>query len=190
MDHRHQDDHYVLIPQLLYMLDAKKYLELGVQFGGSLVPAAKKLREMHGSDYVAVGVDIAATPQLMDNINDDPLLFQFHEESTASFFATHAQQYGEFDVIFIDACHKYEAVKHDFWGAFACLKDQGVIVMHDNWPGEPGLLDQYHCDDSWRFADEISRSVEYRDQLEFMTLPYSPGLSLCRKRNQHLKFNP
>jgi len=92
-------------------IGAQNYLELGVRClkdNFNKINLPKK-----------TGVDIEAI---------DPLI---HKMSTSEFFRTNKKK---FDLIFIDADHRYDGVRHDLENALEHLTDKGVIVMHDCFP--------------------------------------------------------
>ena len=75
---------------------------------------------------------------------------------------------GKFDLVFVDADHKYEAVKTDTRNAFSLLRDENsIIVFHDagkdlediNWPVQAGILDGAPNDDCRAKIYKISNSL-------------------------------
>jgi predicted O-methyltransferase YrrM len=79
-----------------------------------------------------------------------------------------------FDMIFIDACHKYEFVEKDFRNSLGVLKNNGLIIMHDTYPPNEEYLE--HCQDAWKIREYLKRY-----KYEAVTLPFYYGLTIVRK---------
>ncbi|PIQ84094.1 MAG: hypothetical protein COV75_04015 [Candidatus Omnitrophica bacterium CG11_big_fil_rev_8_21_14_0_20_63_9] len=65
--------------------------------------------------------------------------------------------YGAMDLIFIDANHRYEAVKRDTAEALRMIKPGGVVVWDDYRPQQPGVM---HC------VNELARRVSGLAQVQ------------------------
>ena len=89
------------------------------------------------------------------------------------------------DMIFIDADHSCDSVWNDFWNILPYISPHGLILLHDAHPGEANLIDAGYCGDGYLTIDNLSRQ---RDEFEMMTLPFSPGLAICRKRKMQLSW--
>ena len=182
----HTDDHYRLIPQIATSLEAKTYLELGIWDGDCILAVASAMSAMRGSDYHAVGVDRTERPRCREQQSLFNI-FEYVLMDTLQFLASEqAKAYGQFDLVFIDADHNEAAVEADFNAVFPLVKDQGVILLHDTFPGTPELAIPGQCVDAWKFAVKLGTTADY----ESMTLPYSPGLTIVRKRTKHLLWEP
>ena len=89
------------------------------------------------------------------------------------------------DMLFIDADHCKESVVRDFRDYLPFVRPHGLILVHDTHPGDASLLDPGWCGDAYLAIDELQRDA--RDY-EMMTIPASPGLTLCRKRTSQLSW--
>lgn len=78
----------------------------------------------------------------------------------------------QINMLFIDANHSQVVRQYDFQEVFPFIAPQGLILLHD-----------YHEENA-----EIVKSGFGRDTLsyELMTIPVSPGLTICRKRQAQL----
>mgnify|MGYP001795611338 CR=1 FL=1 len=89
------------------------------------------------------------------------------------------------DMLFIDADHCRDSVLRDFRDYFPFVRPHGLILLHDTHPGDASLLDYGWCGDAYRAVEELQREL---DGFEMMTIPVSPGLTLCRKRAAQLSW--
>ncbi|MDI6813492.1 MAG: class I SAM-dependent methyltransferase [Desulfitobacteriaceae bacterium] len=89
------------------------------------------------------------------------------------------------DLLFIDADHSREAVIRDFHDYFPFVAPHGLILLHDTHPGQPELIQPQWCGDGYLAAAELGRQTK---DYELMTIPISPGLTLCRKRSAQLAW--
>jgi glycosyltransferase involved in cell wall biosynthesis/predicted O-methyltransferase YrrM len=89
------------------------------------------------------------------------------------------------DMLFIDADHSKGAVLQDFYAYLPYVAPHGLILLHDVHPGSEELLNPAWCGTAYLAAEELSR---YRDEFEIMTIPASPGLAICRKRQLQLSW--
>jgi Methyltransferase domain len=155
---RNQTFHETLIPLLVEGIGAKSYLELGTHLNETI--SKVRCERRYGVDLKAVACPGA----------------QMFQMSTWKFIQDVAPTIAPFDVVFIDADHSAEAVEKDFNGIWPHVSKEGLILLHDTNPEtvkdtEPGL-----CGDAWRFI------YGKENVLESVTLPYSPGLTIVRKR--------
>ncbi len=168
--------HVELIDFLGGLIRPKVYVELGVyrcDLFNRMIPHAEKL----------IGVDI------------DPAVGNFMQQSEkVRFFNGTTQEFAQelrenplqIDLLFIDADHAKEAVLQDFNDYFPFVAPHGLILLHDTHPGDTSMLQREYCDTAYEAAAELAKdTTEY----ELMTLPYSPGLTLCRKRKKQLSWH-
>jgi len=100
---------------------SKKVLELGVNIGVSTSLFAFYAKEV-------VGVDVIKTNEFEDVINTYANVSLKHG-SVADMVPTLPDKY--FDLIYVDANHHYEHVKHDILICLPKLKENGIICGHD-----------------------------------------------------------
>lgn len=91
----------------------------------------------------------------------------------------------EIDLLFIDASHDVKNVKNDFLSYFPLIKNNGLILFHDSYPKNLEYTDSKLCGDGYKAIDELTRDAS---GYEMMTVPIHPGLTICRKRDNHLTF--
>ena len=85
-------------------------------------------------------------------------------------FADFRQRGVAFDIILVDGEHSFEQSTRDFENALACLAPKGMIFAHDtSCPEWPGAV----------FA--MRRFAERHPELQLLTLPLYPGLSLLQR---------
>jgi len=153
-----------VIAEIIKSCNYKKYLELGIRWGETF----KYIRPLVDK---AIGVDIID----VDFIDKD----SFFCMTTNEFFS---QIKEKFDVIFIDACHKFEQVKKDFLNAVKCLEKGGAIFLHDTDPYSKEYMQEIFCDDCYKMNDFLSKSDEY----QFVTIPLDEsGLTIVRMKNDN-----
>lgn len=162
--------HEDLVAFLAARLRVKSYLELGVGQNETL----QKVRRVSNARMVAV--DIASPMRKV------PLVHYFIKP-VAEFLKNDAKGYAPYDLVFIDADHRYESVKRDFKGVWPFVSEQGLVILHDVWPKNEAATDPGYCGDSWKFAVELQKTHEC------VTLPYHPGLMIVRKAKKHLAWN-
>lgn len=85
---------------------------------------------------------------------------------------------GTIDIFMIDGCHEYSQVRKDFFHFLPYVSVGGFILFHDTNPSEqdkhPGA-----CWDAYRILGDI-RDIAAIGALEYVTLPYSYGLTVVR----------
>lgn len=107
-----------IIQSFINKLNAKSYLEIGVQ-GGSCFTAIKCERK--------VGVDPDPASAATEHVTSDDY-FKNNEIEDGTL------RKETFDVVFIDGLHHADQVEKDILNALEVLNDGGVICVHDNLP--------------------------------------------------------
>jgi predicted O-methyltransferase YrrM len=110
---------------------------------------------------------------------------EFFHCSTGEFCKIATNKKIEIDLLFIDASHDYKSVKNDFLNYFSLIKKNGLILFHDSHPKNLEYTDSKLCGDGYKAIDELTRAA---NDYEMMTIPVHPGLTICRKRDNHLTF--
>jgi len=108
---------------------------------------------------------------------------KFFHCSTSEFCLTATNMKIEIDLLFIDASHDFKNVKNDFLNYFPLIKNNGLILLHDSYPKDHESTDSKICGDGYKAIDELTRSA---NGYEMITILVHPGLTLCRKRDNHL----
>lgn len=164
-----QTEHYSnLIKWIVILTNCQSYLELGVEYSSTIEQIKNLVKR-------CVGVDIVDIPN-KENIG-------FYLSTTDDFFDINTEK---FDIIFIDANHRFEQVKKDFDNSLKILNKYGIIMLHDTDPIVQELTQDIYCSDSYKIIDYISNNTE----LNIITLPIQEtGLTLVMRKNDRRVFN-
>ena len=154
--------HYDIIPHLIHKLSARSYLEIGC-----------------AGDACFSSVDVPR------KVGVDPDRGGTHRMTSDEFFSQNTEK---FDLIFVDGMHKYEQVLKDVDNAFACLEENGIVVMHDVLPSNRYSAVANKKDkkkgivawngDVWRTAFDLVQ----RADVSFYIVPCLHGVGLISKR--------
>ena len=172
-----------VIPEIAKWLLPEVYIELGIGSCRNIIRV-----ENLASPDILIGVDI----KLRRSLN--PSKFKLYEMTTDDFFyklKTKEITLPNFDMVFIDACHKSEQVLNDFWNVSPFVTEQGVVILHDTYPPSPRFLKDRFCSDSWRAAVKLKEYMLENNNcgFEICTLPVPPGYTMIRKANKQICFD-
>lgn len=138
-----------------------RYLELGVLKASCLNRISPYFTE-------CTGVDINDFTKYVISRNVNIFI-----GTTDDFFIKNIKKY---NLIFIDACHKYENVIADFINSWSWLVPNGIIILHDTY--SPSKEYDAHCMDAYKINEYLfSNPMENR---QFITLPFYYGLTIVR----------
>lgn len=154
--------HTDIVTALAKSMFPSLYLEFGIRNGATfrqVFPYCKK----------AVGVDLADVPT--------DIASKCYKLSTKAFCETILPDLGEVDLVFIDADHNFESVKMDVFSVLPYMTKYGLVVLHDTFPESKYYLQKSQCHNSYLAADYFSNSPN----LEVLTIPVPPGITLVRK---------
>lgn len=149
---------------LAQKLEVKKYLELGIRNSPVMKMISRIVPECHGVD-----VHECYIPNMI-----------FHHQTTDHFFESNNQYDSYFDMIFIDACHDSPYVIRDFDNSYYCIRNGGLIILHDTYPHDPIYLHKDWCSDAYKVGNYIRTNYLFNDKLSYITLPFQPGLTICQ----------
>ncbi len=161
---------------LINLLKPDVYVELGTKKGftfNEISPLVSK----------AIGIDISGEEYIIKRKN-----VEFYQMTTDC--AVEKLKNIEIDFLFIDADHSYKQVKKDFDNfSKYVVNGTGYIFLHDTHPVLESLTDKEHCYDAYKFADEVRRSEEYKNNFEICTIagPWA-GISMIRKSDRQLSW--
>lgn len=167
--------HEDFITNLASIIRPKVYVELGLYhcaLFNRIVPFADQL----------IGVDMSADA---GNYMLQSSKTRFFKGTTQEFGKTLAVNPLQINMLFIDADHSKEAVLQDFRDFLPYVAPHGLILLHDTHPGEEYMMQPEWCGTAYLAAEELSRDTE---SYEMMTIPLSPGLTICRKRQVQLSW--
>jgi len=161
-------NHTPFIVQLVKSTSCISYLELGLYVG-------ETFEQVYPHVINCVGVDIKDLR--------DKQVGTFYQMTTDEFFSRNSMT---FDIIFIDADHRYESVRRDLDNTIKILNRNGTIVLHDTDPTDRVYLQDGYCSDCYRINDYLKS----RTDTMFITLPIgTEGLTLVRKFNNRRVVN-
>lgn len=168
----HQD----FVTYIAWLLQPNIYVELGIEHCltfNQVIPYAKLL----------IGVD--NNPEAGKNMQPSAKT-QFIPLSTNEYVKTLKQHPLAIDLLFIDADHDAQSVLQDFKNFFPFVSEQGIILLHDSYPISQAAT---HPQSSGTCHIAIAELSQKKLDFEMVTLPLSPGITICRKRSHHLPWS-
>jgi predicted O-methyltransferase YrrM len=139
------------------------YLELGLYEGETFKMLSKLIPNCIGVDF---------SPKNLDGYGGILVM------STDEFFNQNKET---FDIIFIDADHKFESVKTDLLNAIKILNYNGMIFLHDTDPESEYLLQDGYCSNSYKILEYINNELP---ELTQITLPVTQaGLTIVKRKH-------
>lgn len=162
---------YDIINHFIRIRDFTSYLELGVQNPQNCFD---KILCAHKA---GVDPDSAAAATFAMTSDD--------------YFASTAGIAARYDIIFIDADHRKEAVERDAKNALKCLNENGVIILHDCLPvtEQEQLPEPQPGDwtgDGWKFFVQFRRSCGYKTY----TISEDHGVGIIDTSKQVMIYPP
>ena len=88
----------------------------------------------------------------------------------------------KFDIVFIDGLHTYDQVKKDILNSITCLKENGIILVHDCMPDSLSkqAVPRYRMvwnGDVWKAIVDLRQ----REDLEIFTCEMDQGIGIIKK---------
>ena len=167
--------HEDFIVHLASLVRPKVYVELGLYhcaLFNRIVPFSEQ----------SIGVDISAEAgnYMLQSPNT-----RFFKGTTQEFAKEVEANPLQIDMLFIDADHSKEAVLQDFRDFLPYVAPHGLILLHDTHPGNLQMMQPEWCGTAYLAIEELLRET---GSYELMTIPVSPGLTICRKRQVQLSW--
>jgi hypothetical protein len=172
VDQKTENWHEDFIVHLAHIIRPKVYLELGL-YQCALFNRVSQIAER------SIGVDLQ--PDVKKYVKKG----EFYCQNTADFAITAEGLNLKVDMLFIDADHSKEWVKNDFNSYFSLVNDQGIILIHDSYPGSEMYTSSGYCGDGYKSIIDLTLNAK---GYEMVTIPVHPGLTICRKREKHLAW--
>ena len=133
-------------------------------------------------DYLEIGCD---KNQLFSKVNIenktgvDPYSGGNVKKTSDEFFLTNKKT---FDLVFIDGLHIYVQVKKDILNSINCLKNNGIILIHDCLPDTMAkqAVPRYKMlwnGDVWKAIVDLRRNID----LEIFTCEMDQGIGIIKK---------
>ena len=139
------------------------------------------------SDYLEIGCDqdqLFSKVRIKNKTGVDPISGGNIRKTSDEFFR---ENKNKFDIIFIDGLHTYNQVKKDILNSINCLKDEGIVLVHDCMPDSLSkqAVPRYRMSwngDVWKAIVDL-RQNEY---LEIYTCKIDQGIGVIKKKEIHL----
>lgn len=158
--------HVPFMFHLVKMLRPKRFVELGVFKGCSLLAACQALEE-HKISCEVFGVDHwAGDPQVgfyngdkvFDKLKIRARQYEFAKLLRMDFSEARSRfPDGSIDLLHIDGLHTYEAVYSDFHTYLPAMSKQGIVIMHDTHVNRAG----YGVHQLWQEIKENYQTIEF-----------------------------
>ena len=135
------------------------------------------------SDYLEIGCDqdqLFSKVRIKNKTGVDPISGGNIRKTSDEFFR---ENKNKFDIIFIDGLHTYNQVKKDILNSINCLKDEGIVLVHDCMPDSLSkqAVPRYRM--SWN-GDVWKAIVDLRqnENLEIYTCKIDQGIGVIKKK--------
>ena len=135
------------------------------------------------SDYLEIGCDqdqLFSKVRIKNKTGVDPISGGNIRKTSDEFFK---ENKNKFDIIFIDGLHTYNQVKKDILNSISCLKDEGIVLVHDCMPDSLSkqAVPRYRM--SWN-GDVWKAIVDLRqnENLEIYTCKIDQGIGVIKKK--------
>ena len=135
------------------------------------------------SDYLEIGCDqdqLFSKVRIKNKTGVDPVSGGNIRKTSDEFFR---ENKNKFDIIFIDGLHIYNQVKKDILNSISCLKEEGIVLVHDCMPDSLSkqAVPRYRM--SWN-GDVWKAIVDLRqnENLEIYTCKIDQGIGVIKKK--------
>ena len=134
------------------------------------------------SDYLEIGCDqdqLFSKIKIENKIGVDPYSGGNVRKTSDDFFKDNKEK---FDIVFIDGLHTYNQVKKDILNSLDCLKEEGIVLVHDCMPDSLSkqAVPRYRMiwnGDVWRAIVDLRQ----REDLEIFTCEMDQGIGVIKK---------
>ena len=135
------------------------------------------------SDYLEIGCDqdqLFSKVRIKNKTGVDPISGGNIRKTSDEFFR---ENKNKFDIVFIDGLHTYNQVKKDILNSINCLKEEGIVLVHDCMPDSLSkqAVPRYRMSwngDVWKAIVDL-RQNEY---LETYTCKIDQGIGVIKKK--------
>ena len=143
-------------------------------------------------DYLEIGCDqnqLFSKVEIDNKIGVDPYSGGNIRKTSDAFFSSNSDK---FDIIFIDGLHTFNQVKKDIINSVKCLKENGIVLVHDCMPDSlakqavPRFKMKWNGD-VWKAIVDLRKNEE----LDIYTCEMDEGIGVIKKRknSEILKLN-
>ena len=134
------------------------------------------------SDYLEIGCDqdqLFSKVKIQNKVGVDPSGGGNVRKTSDEFFKENNKK---FDIVFIDGLHTYDQVKKDILNSINCLKENGIILVHDCMPDSLSkqAVPRYRMvwnGDVWKAIVDLRQ----REDLEIFTCEMDQGIGVIKK---------
>lgn len=171
--HKEKQKYYVDLEYIHKKLKPKKYLEIGVRNGVSIVMANKNTECIGIDPYPAIKVNLSDKTKIFDLTSDE-----FFEKNPVG-----SDLVKNIDLAFIDGMHLFEFVLRDFINTEKCCHKNSIILLHDTMPKDEITSRRDRCTDFW--TGDVFKMIlilkKYRPDLSIYNLNSEPsGLAVVK----------
>ena len=134
------------------------------------------------TDYLEIGCDrdqLFSKIKIKNKVGVDPDSGGNVRKTSDEFFKDNKKK---FDIIFIDGLHTFKQVKNDILNSINCLKEGGIILVHDCMPDSLSkqAVPRYRMiwnGDVWKAIVDLRQ----REDLEIFTCEMDQGIGIIKK---------
>ena len=134
------------------------------------------------TDYLEIGCDqdeLFSKIKIKNKVGVDPKSGGNVRKTSDEFFKDNKKK---FDIIFIDGLHTFKQVKNDILNSINCLKEGGIILVHDCMPDSLSkqAVPRYRMiwnGDVWKAIVDLRQ----REDLEIFTCEMDQGIGIIKK---------
>ena len=164
--------HKLMIYCITRGLKPKVILEIGIRSGVSTMAMCRAIEDGEMDvDYHCCDID-----KKCENVQKATTVFLNFHIMTSDTLAKKWNK--KIDILFIDGCHKYEQVVRDYFNFSKFVNSNGFIFLHDTNPPSEKYTTPNYCWDAYKILEDLKKDKS----IEFVTFPYSYGLTVCRKK--------
>ena len=140
------------------------------------------IRKNNYSDYLEIGCDqdqLFSKVKIKNKTGVDPSSGGSVRKNSDDFFKDNKDK---FDIVFIDGLHIYDQVKRDVLNSVDCLKENGIILVHDCMPDNMSkqAVPRYRMiwnGDVWKAIVDLRQ----KENLEIFTCAIDQGIGIIKK---------
>ena len=140
------------------------------------------IKKNNYSDYLEIGCDqdqLFSKVKIKNKTGVDPSSGGNVRKTSDDFFKDNKDK---FDIVFIDGLHIYDQVKRDILNSVDCLKENGIILVHDCMPDNMSKQAVLRYRMIWN-GDVWKAIVDLRqkEDLEIFTCAIDQGIGVIKK---------
>ena len=141
------------------------------------------IKKNNYSDYLEIGCDqdqLFAKVKIKNKTGVDPSSGGNVRKTSDDFFKDNKDK---FDIVFIDGLHIYDQVKRDILNSVDCLKENGIILVHDCMPDSLGkqAIPRYKMQwngDVWKAIVDLRQ----KENLDIYTCEMDQGIGVITNK--------